>query len=212
MTLRLGDIAPDFTQDSTEGPIHFYEWAGNNWVVLFSHPADFTPVCTTELGLTAKLKEEFAKLGAKVLAISVDPVESHRKWVCDIEETQNVKLNFPILADPDRKVATLYDMIHPNALVNLTVRSVFIIDPDKKIRLTFTYPASTGRNFNEILRVLTSLQLTDQHKVATPANWQEGDEVVIVPSLTDEEEIKRRFPKGYRALRPYLRLTPQPNR
>lgn len=212
MTLRLGDIAPDFTQDSTDGPIHFHEWAGDQWVVLFSHPADFTPVCTTELGYTAKLKDELAKRNAKAIAVSVDPLESHKKWVADIEETQSVTLNFPILADPDRKVATLYDMIHPNALANLTVRSVFIIDPNKKIRLTITYPASTGRNFNEILRVIDSLQLTDDHKVATPANWQDGDEVVIIPSLTDEDEIKRRFPRGYRALRPYLRLTPQPNR
>ncbi|GAB3268622.1 peroxiredoxin [Chitinimonas naiadis] len=212
MTLRLGDIAPDFTQDSTDGPIQFHEWAGSNWVVLFSHPADFTPVCTTELGYTAKLKDELARRNAKALAVSVDSLESHGKWVADIEETQSVKLNFPILADPDRKVATLYDMIHPNSLANLTVRTVFIIDPDKKIRLTLTYPASTGRNFNEILRVIDSLQLTDHHKVATPANWQDGDEVVIVPSLTDTEEIQRRFPKGYRALRPYLRLTPQPNK
>lgn len=212
MTLRLGDIAPDFTQDSTAGPIQFHEWAGSQWVVLFSHPADFTPVCTTELGLTARLKDQLAQRNAKAIAVSVDPLESHLKWVADIEETQDVRLNFPILADPDRKVATLYDMIHPNSLANLTVRTVFIIDPDKKIRLTITYPASTGRNFNEILRVIDSLQLTDHHKVATPANWQEGDEVVIVPSLTDENEIKQRFPKGYRALRPYLRLTPQPNR
>ncbi|MBV8660196.1 MAG: peroxiredoxin [Burkholderiales bacterium] len=212
MTLRLGDIAPDFTQDSTDGPISFHEWAGKQWVVLFSHPADFTPVCTTELGLTAKLKDEFTKRNVKALAVSVDSLDSHKKWVGDIEETQSVKLNFPILADPDRKVATLYDMIHPNSLANLTVRTVFIIDPDKKIRTTLTYPASTGRNFNEILRVIDSLQLTDHHKVATPGNWQDGDEVVIVPSLTDEAEIKQRFPKGYRALRPYLRLTPQPNR
>ncbi|QNM97341.1 peroxiredoxin [Chitinimonas koreensis] len=212
MTLRLGDIAPDFTQESTEGPIHFHQWAGSNWVVLFSHPADFTPVCTTELGYTAKLKDQFARRNVKALAVSVDPLDSHQRWVADIEETQDVKLNFPILADPDRKVATLYDMIHPNALANLTVRTVFVIDPDKKVRLTLTYPASTGRNFHEILRVIDSLQLTDEHKVATPANWQDGDEVVIVPSLTDADEIARRFPKGYRAVRPYLRLTPQPNR
>jgi len=212
MTLRLGDIAPDFTQDSTDGPISFHEWAGKQWVVLFSHPADFTPVCTTELGLTAKLKDEFTKRNVKALAVSVDSLDSHKKWVGDIEETQSVRLNFPILADPDRKVATLYDMIHPNSLANLTVRTVFIIDPERKIRTTLTYPASTGRNFNEILRVIDSLQLTDHHKVATPGNWQDGDEVVIVPSLTDEAEIKQRFPKGYRALRPYLRLTPQPNK
>ncbi|MBV8464971.1 MAG: peroxiredoxin [Burkholderiales bacterium] len=212
MTLRLGDIAPDFTQESTEGPISFHEWAGKQWVVLFSHPADFTPVCTTELGFTAKLKDQFAKRNAKAIAVSVDPLDSHRKWVGDIEETQDVRLNFPILADPDRKVATLYDMIHPNSLANLTVRTVFIIDPDKKIRTTLTYPASTGRNFHEILRVIDSLQLTDHHKVATPANWEQGGDVVIVPSLTDEAEIKQRFPKGYRALRPYLRLTPQPDK
>ncbi|MDN3577929.1 peroxiredoxin [Chitinimonas viridis] len=212
MTLRLGDIAPDFTQESTEGPITLHSWAGNSWVLLFSHPADFTPVCTTELGFTAKLKGEFAKRNVKALAVSVDSLESHSRWVGDIEETQDVKLNFPILADADRKVATLYDMIHPNSLANLTVRTVFVIDPERKIRLTLTYPASTGRNFHEILRVIDSLQLTDNHKVATPANWQDGDDVVIVPSLTDAEEIQRRFPRGYRALRPYLRLTPQPNR
>ncbi|WP_184197140.1 peroxiredoxin [Chitinimonas taiwanensis] len=212
MSLRLGDIAPDFTQDSTDGPISLHQWAGSSWVLLFSHPADFTPVCTTELGFTAKLKDEFAKRNVKALAVSVDTLDSHSRWVADIEDTQNVKLNFPILADADRKVATLYDMIHPNSLANLTVRTVFVIDPDKKIRLTLTYPASTGRNFHEILRVIDSLQLTDEHKVATPANWQDGDEVVIVPSLQDEEEIKRRFPRGYRAVRPYLRLTPQPNR
>jgi alkyl hydroperoxide reductase subunit AhpC len=180
--------------------------------VLFSHPADFTPVCTTELGFTAKLKEDLARRNAKAIAVSVDSLESHKKWVSDIEETQDVRLNFPILADPDRTVATLYDMIHPNSLANLTVRTVFVIDPDKKVRLTLTYPASTGRNFHEILRVIDSLQLTDHHKVATPANWQDGEDVVIVPSLTDEGEIKQRFPKGYRALRPYLRLTPQPNK
>ncbi|QDQ26300.1 peroxiredoxin [Chitinimonas arctica] len=212
MTLRLGDIAPDFTQDSTEGPISLHKWAGSSWVLLFSHPADFTPVCTTELGLTAKLKDEFAKRNVKALAVSVDTLASHKGWIGDIEETQNVRLNFPILADADRKVSGLYDMIHPNSLANLTVRTVFVIDPDRKIRLTLTYPASTGRNFHEILRVIDSLQLTDEHKVATPANWQDGDEVVIVPSLTDEAEIQRRFPKGYRALRPYLRLTPQPNK
>jgi len=180
--------------------------------VLFSHPADFTPVCTTELGFTAKLKDEFAKRGVKAIALSVDPVDSHHKWIEDINETQNTVVNFPILADADRKVSDLYDLIHPNASDTLTVRSLFVIDPNKKIRLTITYPASTGRNFHEILRVIDSLQLTDSHKVATPANWQDGDEVVIVPSLKDEEEIKRRFPKGYRAVKPYLRLTPQPNR
>ncbi|WP_408082991.1 peroxiredoxin [Pseudomonas aeruginosa] len=212
MSLRLGDIAPDFEQDSSEGRIRLHEWLGDSWGVLFSHPADFTPVCTTELGFTAKLKDQFAQRGVKVLALSVDPVESHLKWIDDINETQDTRVNFPIIADADRKVSELYDLIHPNANDTLTVRSLFIIDPNKKVRLIITYPASTGRNFNEILRVIDSLQLTDEHKVATPANWEDGDEVVIVPSLKDEEEIKRRFPKGYRAMKPYLRLTPQPNR
>jgi alkyl hydroperoxide reductase subunit AhpC len=211
-TLRLGDTAPDFTQDSTEGPIPFHQWLGDSWGVLFSHPKDFTPVCTTELGYTAKLGPEFAKRNVKVLAISVDPVDSHRGWVGDIEETQGTAVNFPILADPDRKVANLYDMIHPNASDTNTVRSVFIIDPKKKIRLILTYPASTGRNFNEILRVIDSLQLTDSHSVATPANWEQGDEVIIVPSLQDPDLIRQKFPKGYRALKPYLRMTPQPNK
>jgi len=212
MTIRLGDIAPDFQQASSEGPIQFHEWLGNQWGVLFSHPADYTPVCTTELGLTAKLKDEFAQRGVKAIALSVDPVESHHGWIKDINETQNTVVNFPILADADRKVSELYDLIHPNASETLTVRSLFVIDPHKKVRLIITYPASTGRNFNEILRVIDSLQLTDSHKVATPANWQDGDEVVIVPSLKDEAEIATRFPKGYRAVKPYLRLTPQPNR
>lgn len=212
MSLRLGDIAPDFEQDSSEGRIRLHEWLGDSWGVLFPHPADFTPVCTTELGFTAKLKDQFAQRGVKVLALSVDPVESHLKWIDDINETQDTRVNFPIIADADRKVSELYDLIHPNANDTLTVRSLFIIDPSKKVRLIITYPASTGRNFNEILRVIDSLQLTDEHKVATPANWEDGDEVVIVPSLKDEEEIKRRFPKGYRAVKPYLRLTPQPNR
>ncbi|MGI4839798.1 MAG: peroxiredoxin [Janthinobacterium lividum] len=212
MTIRLGDIAPDFLQDSSEGPIQFHEWLGDQWGVLFSHPADYTPVCTTELGLTAKLKDEFAQRGVKAIALSVDPVESHHGWIKDINETQNTVVNFPILADADRKVSELYDLIHPNASETLTVRSLFVIDPNKKVRLIITYPASTGRNFNEILRVIDSLQLTDSHKVATPANWQDGDEVVIVPSLKDEAEIAKRFPKGYRAVKPYLRLTPQPNR
>ncbi|QDR35217.1 peroxiredoxin [Pseudomonas aeruginosa] len=212
MSLRLGDIAPDFEQDSSEGRIRLHEWLGDSWGVLFSQPADFTPVCTTELGFTAKLKDQFAQRGVKVLALSVDPVESHLKWIDDINETQDTRVNFPIIADADRKVSELYDLIHPNANDTLTVRSLFIIDPSKKVRLIITYPASTGRNFNEILRVIDSLQLTDEHKVATPANWEDGDEVVIVPSLKDEEEIKRRFPKGYRAVKPYLRLTPQPNR
>ncbi len=194
------------------GPIQFHKWIGNNWAVLFSHPKDFTPVCTTELGYTAKLKAEFHKRGVKAIAVSVDPVESHIKWIDDINDTQKTKVNFPILADADRKVSNLYDMIHPNASDTFTVRSVFIIDPTKKVRATITYPASTGRNFDEILRVIDSLQLTDRYSVATPVNWKDGDEVVIVPSLQDPEVIKEKFPKGYKALRPYLRMTPQPNR
>jgi alkyl hydroperoxide reductase subunit AhpC len=212
MSIRLGDIAPDFEQDSSEGRIRFHDWLGNGWGVLFSHPADFTLVCTTELGFTAKLKDDFAQRGVKVIALSVDPVDSHLRWIDDINETQSTRVNFPIIADADRKVSGLYDLIHPNANDTLTVRSLFIIDPNKKVRLIITYPASTGRNFNEILRVIDSLQLTDNHKVATPANWQDGDEVVIVPSLKDEAEIAQRFPQGYRAVKPYLRLTPQPNR
>ncbi|CAK7068129.1 peroxiredoxin [Kerstersia gyiorum] len=211
-TLRLGDIAPDFEQDSSIGRIRFYDYLGDQWGVLFSHPADFTPICTTELGYTAKLADEFAKRNVKVLALSVDGVDSHGRWIDDINDTQDTTVNFPILADEDRKVSTLYDMIHPNANSTLTVRSVFIIDPNKKVRLTLTYPASTGRNFNEILRVIDSLQLTDNYSVATPVNWQDGDDVVIVPSLKDEEVIKQKFPKGYKAVRPYLRLTPQPNK
>lgn len=211
-TLRLGDIAPDFTQESTAGPIRFHEWAGDSWVVLFSHPADFTPVCTTELGKTAALAGEFAKRNVKPIAVSVDPVDSHHRWVGDINETQDTTVTFPILADADKKVADLYDMIHPNASTTVTVRSVFIIDPQKCIRTTFTYPASTGRNFDEILRVIDSLQLTDSHKVATPANWKDGDDVIIVPSLQDPAEIAQRFPKGFKAVRPYLRITPQPNK
>lgn len=212
MSLRLGDIAPDFEQDSSEGRIQFHAWLGDSWGVLFSHPADFTPVCTTELGLTAKLKEAFAKRNVKVIALSVDPVDSHKKWIDDINETQNTRVNFPIIADADRKVSQLYDMIHPNASETFTVRSLFVIDPNKKVRLTITYPASTGRNFDEVLRVIDSLQLTDHHSVATPGNRKDGDDVVIVPSLKDEEVIKQKFPKGYKALRPYLRLTPQPNK
>lgn len=212
MSLRLGDTAPDFEQDSSVGKIKFHEWLGNSWGVLFSHPADFTPVCTTELGLTAKLKGEFDKRGVKAIALSVDPVESHKQWIGDIEETQGCAVNFPILADADRKVSELYDMIHPNANATLTVRSLFIIDPNKKVRLIITYPASAGRNFNEVLRVIDSLQLTDTHSVATPGNWQDGDDVVIVPSLQDPEVIKQKFPKGYKALKPYLRMTPQPNK
>ncbi|MDY3198691.1 MAG: peroxiredoxin [Pseudomonadaceae bacterium] len=212
MSIRLGDIAPDFEQDSSEGRIRFHQWLGDSWGILFSHPADFTPVCTTELGLTAKLKDRFAERGVKVIALSVDPVQSHLEWIKDINETQNTIVGFPIIADHDRRVSELYDLIHPNANDTLTVRSLFIIDPNKKVRLIITYPASTGRNFDEILRVVDSLQLTDNHKVATPANWKDGDDVVIVPSLKDEDEIRQRFPAGYKAVRPYLRLTPQPNR
>ena len=212
MALRLGDTVPNFKQASTHGEIDFYEWAGDSWVVLFSHPADFTPVCTTELGQVAHLKPEFDKRNVKALALSVDNVESHNGWVGDIEETQGSKLNYPILADPDRKVSDLYDMIHPNANNTLTVRSVFIIDPQKKLRLTFTYPASTGRNFDEILRVIDSLQLTDNYSVATPANWEDGKDCVIVPSLKDPEVLKEKFPKGYQEVKPYLRMTPQPNK
>ncbi|MBO3658801.1 peroxiredoxin [Acinetobacter haemolyticus] len=210
MTLRLGDIAPNFQQASSEGTIDFYEFLEDGWAVLFSHPADFTPVCTTELGFTAKLKDEFNKRGVKAIALSVDDIDSHQRWIEDINETQNTTVNFPIIADKDRKVSELYGFIHPNASETLTVRSLVIIDPNKKVRLIITYPASTGRNFHEVLRVIDSLQLTDHHKVATPANWQQGEDVVIIPSLKDEEEIKQRFPKGYKAVKPYLRLTAQP--
>ncbi|MFI7916271.1 peroxiredoxin [Acinetobacter baumannii] len=210
MTLRLGDTAPDFQQESSEGTINFYDFLGDSWGILFSHPADYTPVCTTELGYTAKLKDEFEKRNVKAIALSVDDVESHKGWINDINETQNTTVNFPIIADKDRKVSELYGFIHPNASETLTVRSLVIIDPNKKVRLIITYPASTGRNFNEVLRVVDSLQLTDKHKVATPANWQQGEVVVIVPSLKDAEKIKQRFPKGYTAVKPYLRLTPQP--
>ena len=212
MSLRIADMAPDFTADTTEGPISFHAWLGGDWGILFSHPKDFTPVCTTELGYVAKLKDEFAKRNVKVLAVSVDPVREHKAWVGDIEETQGCKVNFPILADPDRKVADLYDMIHPNANDTLTVRSVFVIDPKKKIRLTITYPASTGRNFDEILRVIDSLQLTDSHSVATPVNWKQGEDVIIVPSIQDPDVLKQKFPKGFTAVKPYLRITPQPNK
>src|SRR6202453_4925677 len=212
MALHLGSVVSDFTQESTEGPIHFHEWIGNHWAVLFSHPKDFTPVCTTELGMAAKLKGEFDKRNTKVIALSVDDVKSHKGWIGDIEETQHTKMNFPILGDADRKVSKLYDMIHPEANDTLTVRSVFIIDPDKKIRLTLTYPASTGRNFEEILRVIDSLQLTDKYSVATPANWKKGEDVIIVPSLQDPEVLKQKFPKGDKVVKPYLRTTPQPNK
>jgi alkyl hydroperoxide reductase subunit AhpC len=212
MTLRLGDTAPDFEQDSSIGRIKFYEYLGDKWGVLFSHPADFTPVCTTELGVTAKLNDEFAKRNVKVLALSVDPVDSHKAWIEDINETQCTVVEFPIVADADRKVANLYDMIHPNASATATVRSVFVIDPQKKVRLTLTYPAATGRNFDEILRVIDSLQLTDGYSVATPVNWKQGDDVIIVPSLKDEAVLKQKFPKGYKVVKPYLRYTPQPDR
>ncbi len=209
-SIRLGDEAPNFTAQSTEGEINFHDWLGDSWGILFSHPADYTPVCTTELGTVAKYKEEFDKRNVKVAALSVDGLESHHGWVEDINETQNTVVNFPIIADEDRNVATLYDMIHPNADSKLTVRSVFVIDPDKKVKLTITYPASTGRNFDELLRVIDSLQLTAYHKVATPANWENGQDCVIVPSVSNEE-IPELFPKGHTEVKPYLRTTPQPN-
>ncbi|HSY60268.1 MAG TPA: peroxiredoxin [Cytophaga sp.] len=211
MSLRLGDIAPDFQAETSEGPISFHSWLGDKWGVLFSHPADYTPVCTTELGATAKLKSEFDKRNVKVAALSVDGLESHKGWIKDINETQNTTVNFPIIADEDRKVAELYDMIHPNASEKFTVRSLFIIGNDKKIKLIITYPASTGRNFNEILRVIDSLQLTANYSVATPANWKDGEDVVIVPAIKDED-IAAKFPKGYTRVKPYLRTTPQPNK
>jgi alkyl hydroperoxide reductase subunit AhpC len=212
MTLRLGDAAPDFEQDSSIGPLHFYEWAGQSWVVLFSHPADFTPVCTTELGLTAKLGPEFERRNVKAIALSVDAAESHTRWISDIEETQQTVVGFPIIADADKKVATLYDMIHPEQSATATVRSLFIIDPNKKIRLTLTYPMSTGRNFDEVLRVIDALQLTDAHTVATPGNWKDGDDVIIPLTVQDPEVLKQKYPKGFTSPRPYLRLTPQPNK
>lgn len=211
MTLRLGDTAPDFTADTTEGPISFHKWLGNDWGMLFSHPKDFTPVCTTELGTMAKIKPEFDRRGVKVLAISVDPVQSHLKWISDINETQNTSVNFPIIGDPDHKVAELYDMIHPKELDNFTVRSVFIIAPDKKIKLMLTYPASTGRNFVELLRVVDSVQLTAKYQVATPANWCDGDDCIVVPAVATAD-IPAKFPKGFTEVKPYLRLTPQPNK
>jgi len=212
MSLQLGTTAPDFEANTTEGAIRFHEWGGDNWVIFFSHPADFTPVCTTELGLAAKLKDKLAQRGAKALAISVDSVESHKDWIKDIEDTQDVRMNFPIVADPDQKVANLYNMIHPEADAKVTVRSVFFIDPNKKVRATITYPPATGRNFDEVLRVLDGLQLTDGYQVATPGNWKDGDDVVIVPSITNPKEIAEKFPKGHTELRPYLRMTPQPNK
>lgn len=210
MSLRLGDIAPDFTAQSTEGEVKFHEFLGDGWGILFSHPADYTPVCTTELGKTALLKEEFAKRNTKVLAVSVDPLDSHLGWKSDINETQSCSVEFPILADPDKNIATLYDMIHPNASEKATVRSLFIIGPDKKVKLIITYPASTGRNFTEVLRVLDSLQLTANHSVATPADWKHGEDVIVVPAISTEDAIKK-FPKGVKEVKPYLRYTPQPN-
>ncbi|MBP1208135.1 alkyl hydroperoxide reductase subunit AhpC [Duganella sp. 1411] len=212
MTLRLGDTAPDFEQDSSIGKLKFHEWAGDSWVVLFSHPADFTPVCTTELGLTAKLKPEFDKRNVKAIALSVDPAESHKGWIADIEETQDTVVGFPIIADEDRKVATLYDMIHPNASTTATVRTLFVIDPNKKVRLSLTYPMSTGRNFDEVLRVIDALQLTDGYTVATPGNWKDGDDVIIPLTVQDPEVLKQKYPKGFTAAKPYLRVTPQPNK
>lgn len=210
MSLRLGDTAPNFTAKTTEGDINFHEWLGDSWGVLYSHPADFTPVCTTELGRTAALKGEFEKRNVKVMAVSVDPLEDHHEWIKDIEETQGVKMNFPIVADDNRNVAELYDMIHPNADQKFTVRTVFVIGPDKKIKLTLTYPPSTGRNFFEILRVIDSLQLTAYHSVATPVDWEHGQDVVISPSISDEV-AKDKFPKGFKTVKPYLRMTPQPD-
>ncbi|MGB3848402.1 MAG: peroxiredoxin [Tunicatimonas sp.] len=211
MEIRLGDTAPDFTAQTSEGEISFYDWLGDSWGVLFSHPADYTPVCTTELGRTAQLKDEFAKRDTKVLAVSVDDLDSHQGWIKDINETQNTTVNFPLIADPERKVADLYGMIHPNADNTLTVRSVFVIDPNKKIKLMLTYPASTGRNFQEILRVIDSLQLTANHSVATPADWKDGEDVVVSPAIATED-IPAKFPKGHKVVKPYLRTTPQPNR
>ncbi|HIA32767.1 MAG TPA: peroxiredoxin [Nitrospinaceae bacterium] len=210
MTIRLGDAAPDFTAETTEGTIEFHQWLGGGWGILFSHPKDYTPVCTTELGRVANLKGEFEKRNVKVIAVSVDPLESHKGWINDINETQSCTMNYPIIADPDRNVATMYGMIHPNALDNLTVRSVFIIGPDKKVKLQLTYPASTGRNFDEILRVIDSLQLTANYQVATPADWKQGDDCVVVPAIKTED-IPAKFPKGFKEIKPYLRMTPQPD-
>lgn len=209
-TLRLGDDAPDFNADTTFGKINFHEWSGQSWVILFSHPADYTPVCTTELGAASRLKPEFDKRNVKMIAISVDPVDQHKEWINDINETQQTEVDFPLIADPERKVSELYDMIHPNASATFTVRSVFIIGPDKKIKLMITYPASTGRNFNELLRVIDSLQLTSNYSVATPADWKNGEDCIIVPAVSDEQ-AKEKFPKGFKIIKPYLRTTPQPN-
>jgi alkyl hydroperoxide reductase subunit AhpC len=211
MVLQLGDTVPNFTQQSSEGEINFYDWAGDSWVVFFSHPADYTPVCTTELGEVAKLKPEFEKRNAKVIALSVDDADSHKGWISDINETQNTNVNYPILADSDKSVSDLYGMIHPNANAKVTVRTVFVIDPNRKLRLTITYPPSTGRNFEEILRVIDSLQLTDNYSVATPVNWKDGEDVVVAPTIPTEE-AKQKFPKGVTEVKPYLRMTPQPNK
>ncbi|MCO5233857.1 MAG: peroxiredoxin [Chitinophagales bacterium] len=210
MAIRLGDVAPDFTVDTTEGQVQFHQWLGDSWGVLFSHPADYTPVCTTELGTVAKLQDEFKKRNVKTIALSVDPLDSHLGWIKDINETQKTTVNYPIIADPNFEVSALYDMIHPNASDKFTVRSVFIIGGDKKIKLILTYPASTGRNFNEILRVIDSLQLTANYSVATPADWKQGEDVVIAPAIKDED-IPAKFPKGHTKIKPYLRTTPQPN-
>ena len=210
MALRLGDTVPNFQAETTQGKIDFYEWMGNNWAVLFSHPKDYTPVCTTELGYMSKIKPEFDKRGVKIIAVSVDPLDSHKGWINDINETQNTNVDYPIIADQDKNVANLYDMIHPNASDSQTVRSVFVIGPDKKLKLTLTYPASTGRNFDELLRVIDSLQLTADYSVATPVNWKHGDDCIIVTSVSNEDADKK-FPKGYKVVKPYLRTTPQPN-
>lgn len=211
MSIRIGDVAPDFTAETTAGTINFHEWIGDHWAVLFSHPRDFTPVCTTELGEAARLKPEFDRRGVKIIGLSVDPSDSHHKWAEDIAETQGTALNFPVIADADKNVANLYEMIHPNASDTVTVRSVFVIGPDKKVKLVLTYPASTGRNFAEILRVIDSLQLTAKHQVATPVNWQHGDDVIIVPAVSDEA-AKEKFPEGWRTVKPYLRYVPQPGK
>lgn len=211
MSIRLGDTAPDFTAQTTDGEINFHEWMGDSWAVLFSHPKDYTPVCTTELGMAARLKPEFEKRNTKIIGLSVDALDAHEGWAKDIEETQGAKVNFPMIADSDRKVSDLYDMIHPNASDTFTVRSVFVIDPSKKVKLTLTYPASTGRNFDELLRVIDSLQLTADYSVATPVNWKDGDDCIIVPAVSDED-AREKFPAGFKTVKPYLRITPQPNK
>ena len=211
MTIRLGDEAPDFTAETTQGTINFHEWLGDSWGVLFSHPKDYTPVCTTELGMAARMKPDFEARNVKMIGLSVDPLDSHAGWAKDIEETQGTALNFPVIADPDKTISNLYDMIHPNASDTFTVRSVFVVGPDKKVKLMITYPASTGRNFDEVLRVIDSLQLTSKYSVATPVNWKDGDDCIIVPSLSDED-AKAKFPAGWNAVKPYLRMTPQPNK